>query len=114
MVKKNDYPYNIRENEIASLRDAPKGLFPVTTLRKAEIFLYGVIEIEPPRGFFGIMRIVVKIGGRGKKNLGGGVKIGKKVLSLQRILGEGRCQGEERGARVDRKWTETRPRVEAW
>ena len=43
--------------EIASLRDALMGLIPIPTLRKSEIFLYGVIEIKPLRGFFGAMRI---------------------------------------------------------
>ena len=33
--------------EIASLRDALMGLIPIPTLRKSEIFLYGVIEIKP-------------------------------------------------------------------
>ena len=45
--------------EIASLRDALMGLIPIPTLRKSEIFLYGVIEIKPLRGFFGAMRIVI-------------------------------------------------------
>ena len=45
--------------EIASLRDAFMGLIPIPTLRKSEIFLYGVIEIKPLRGFFGAMRIVI-------------------------------------------------------
>jgi hypothetical protein len=35
------------------------GLIPIPTLRKSEIFLYGVIEIKPLRGFFGAMRIVI-------------------------------------------------------
>jgi len=46
--------------EIASLRDALMGLITIPTLRKSEIFLYGVIEIKPLRGFFGAMRIVIK------------------------------------------------------
>ena len=45
--------------EIASLRDALMGLIPIPTLRKSEIFLYGVIEIKPLRGFFGAMLIVI-------------------------------------------------------
>jgi len=45
--------------EIASLRDALMGLIPIPTLRQSEIFLYGVIEIKPLRGFFGAMRIVI-------------------------------------------------------
>ena len=45
--------------EIASLRDALIGLIPIPTLRKSEIFLYGVIEIKPLRGFFGATRIVI-------------------------------------------------------
>ena len=45
--------------EIASLRDALMGLIPIPTLRKSEIFLYGVIKIKPLRGFFGAMRIVI-------------------------------------------------------
>ena len=47
--------------EIASLRDALMGLIPIPTLRKSEIFLYGVIEIKPLRGFFGAMRIVITL-----------------------------------------------------
>jgi len=35
------------------------GLIPIPTLRKSEIFLYGVFEIKPLRGFFGAMRIVI-------------------------------------------------------
>ena len=47
--------------EIASLRDALMGLIPIPTLRKSEIFLYGVIEIKPLRGFFGAMRMVISV-----------------------------------------------------
>ena len=54
----NDYRYRPKY-EIASLRDALMGLIPIPTLRKSEIFLYGVIEIKPLRGFFGAMRIVI-------------------------------------------------------
>lgn len=65
----------MRENETASLirrmfflsavlialrgRDAPMGAFSTPHTAKSEIFLYGVIEIKPLRGFFGIMRTVI-------------------------------------------------------
>ena len=41
--------------EIASLRDADRQCYLSPRLRKSEIFLSGVIEIKPLRGFFGII-----------------------------------------------------------
>ena len=44
--------------EIASLRDAPDVL---TISHRTALRLYGVIEIKPLRGFFGPLRIIIKI-----------------------------------------------------
>ena len=50
---------NTRNTNVASLRDAYYRVVPIPTLRKSEIFLYGVIKIKPLWGFFGRMRIII-------------------------------------------------------